>query len=246
MTAPGGDWLFDLGNSRLKLAPWRGGADVGPVDALASTGDGWMGRLPGGRTAWVCSVASPARTAALLGALAAGFDRVSVARTPRVFGGVRVAYAEPAQLGTDRFLAMLGARGVGAGPWLVVGVGTALTLDLLGAEGMHAGGRIAPSPTLMREALHARAAHLPLSGGRVVDFAGNTLDALASGCEGAAQALVLQAIASARAQLGQAVVPLLHGGGAEHLAAGIPGARLAPALVLQGLAAWARGVSPRG
>src|SRR3546814_4802894 len=57
---------------------------------------------------------------------------------------------------------------------MVVGVGTALTVDWLDADGRHRGGRIAPSPTLMRDALHARAAQLPASGGRYVEFGDDT------------------------------------------------------------------------
>ena len=121
-----------------------------------------------------------------------------------------------------------------------VGVGTALTIDLLDADGRHAGGRIAPSPTLMREALHARATHLPTEGGTYHEFATDTPDALASGCDGAAIALVERSLARARAMLGREVQPLLHGGGAEALAARVDGARVEPALVLRGLAAWAR------
>ena len=75
-------------------------------------------------------------------------------------------------------------------PALVVAVGTALTIDLLDADGRHRGGRIAPSPALMREALHARATHLPVGGGTYAEFADDTEAALASGCEGAALALI--------------------------------------------------------
>ena len=70
-------------------------------------------------------------------------------------------------------------------------MGTALTIDLLGADGRHHGGRIAPSPRLMREALHARAVQLPPEGGRYAEFADDTDHALASGCAGAALALLM-------------------------------------------------------
>ena len=66
----------------------------------------------------------------------------------------------------------------------MVGVGTAVTVDLLDAAGRHHGGRIAPSPQLMRDALHAAAAQLPAQGGDYVEFAADTVDALASGCDG--------------------------------------------------------------
>lgn len=240
MTAPAGDWLLDLGNSRLKFASLARDGTVGPVTALDHGTPDWIAGLPTGGTAWVGSVASPTLTLQLLEGLAARFARVRIARTSAACAGVHVGYPQPARLGVDRFLALLGAFSAGEGPWLVVGVGTALTVDLLGADGRHAGGRIAPSPTLMREALHARAAHLPARGGAYHEFATDTCDALASGCEGAAIALVERSLARARDVLGRDARPLLHGGGAEALAPHIDGACVEPALVLQGLAAWAR------
>lgn len=233
------DWLFDLGNSRLKFAAWSGDGAIGPVEARAHDVAAWRDALPMGGTAWVCSVASAALRQELLDALAPRFREVSIARTSPACAGVRIAYARPADLGVDRFLALLGARALGANPWLVVGVGTALTIDLLDADGRHLGGRIAPSPTIMREALHARVVQLPVDGGTYVEFADGTRDALASGCEGAALGLVGRSLDQARERLGCDAVPLLHGGGADALAARIDGARIEPALVLQGLAAWA-------
>lgn len=123
---------------------------------------------------------------------------------------------------------------------MIVGIGTALTLDLLGADGRHRGGRIAPSPALMREALHARAAQLPEDGGILRDFADTTPDALRSGCDGAALALIDAALRDGERQLGASPRLLLHGGGVERIDGWPAEAMHAPALVLEGLAAWAR------
>ena len=90
----------------------------------------------------------------------------------------------------------------------------------------------------MRDALHARAPQLPARGGEWTDWARDTDDALASGCLGAAAALVREAHAGARALLGGEVALLVHGGGAQALREALPGARDAPSLVLDGLAAW--------
>ena len=92
----------------------------------------------------------------------------------------------------------------------------------------------------MREALHARVAHLPDSGGSAVDFANDTRDALASGCDGAAIGLVEHSLRAATVRL-HGVTPrvLAHGGGARILQARLEGATLASALVLEGLARWA-------
>lgn len=246
MSARAGDWLLDLGNSRLKLAPLLDDGRVGTVEARAHDAPDWCAGLSSGRTAWVCAVASPMLSLQLVEALAARFRRVCIARTTASCAGVRIGYARPQRLGVDRFLALLGARAIDEGPWLLVGVGTALTIDLLGADGRHAGGRIAPSPTVMREALQARATHLPIDGGTYVEFADDTRDALASGCEGAALALVERSLAQARTLLGRDVAPLLHGGGAAALAPRVGDARIEPALVLRGLAAWAGIGTQRG
>ncbi len=244
-------FLFDLGNTRLKYAALRDDGSLGDVVAVAHDGDalplGWDDALPARfEAAALTMVGSVAMRAHLLEALTARCRRISIARTVTAFGGLRIAYPQPESLGADRFLAMLGARARGtlanqriSTPWLVVGIGTAITLDLIDADGLHRGGRIAPSPALMREALHARAAQLPEHGGECVAFAENTPDALRSGCDGAALALIDRALRDAETLLGTAPALILHGGGVDALSGLRGDATRAPALVLEGLAAWA-------
>ena len=234
------DWLFDLGNSRFKFAPlagevagslqaWPHGAE--PMTAAA------LEALPCGDTAWVASVAAPALTTTVMALLHERFACVEVARTLHECAGVTVAYARPEKFGVDRFLALLAAAPLRQ-PALVVGVGTGLTIDLLDAAGRHRGGRIAASPTTMREALHARAVQLPASGGDYTEFAADTADALASGCDGAAIGLVERSMDAARALLGEAPALRLHGGGATVLRDLLPAHGFEPDLVLRGLARW--------
>lgn len=237
------DWLFDLGNSRLKFAPCADGV-VGGAQAVAHDGrtlpEDWCRGLPERlATVYVASVAAPPVREALLAGLRARGARVRLVSTLAHCGGVTIAYARPQDLGVDRFLALLGAHAIG-GAWLVVGVGTALTVDLIDASGRHHGGRIAPSPAIMREALRARVPHLPAEGGQYREFGAGTHDGLASGCLGAALGLVERSLREADTAIGQVPGLLLHGGGAEELAPWLPRARIEPALVLQGLACWAR------
>lgn len=236
-------WLFDLGNTRLKCAPLVDGAP-GDVQALPHAQTALEAALEAALparfdVAYVASVAAEPLRVALLDALSRRCSRIELARTQAAFDGLRIAYAVPARLGVDRFLAMLGARHRVEGALLVCGVGTALTLDLVDADGRHVGGRIAPSPQLMREALHARASQLPETGGARVDWADDTVDALESGCTGAALALVREAHADATARLGAPPALLLHGGGADALLPALPQAQAMPSLVLDGLARWA-------
>ena len=237
-------WLFDLGNTRLKCAPLRPDGRPGETIALphreedvaAALAEALPSRVD---VAYLASVASPGLRVAVLDALAARCGRISIARTQSRFGPVRIAYAQPHKLGVDRFLALLAVHAQGGGDALVCGVGTALTIDLIDRDGRHLGGRIAPSPTLMREVLHARAPQLPEAGGAYVDFAADTEDALASGCDGAALALIERSLDAAREALGRTPRLLLHGGGSDPLAARLPNATQVATLVLDGLAIWA-------
>ena len=241
-------WVFDLGNSRVKCAALHADGTLGHVQAVAYD-EGFIASLDAvlpatlvreASMAVVASVASPARTDAVIDWLTTRVGAISLPRTQPALAGVRIAYDEPARLGVDRFLALLAARRRAARNWLVVGVGTAVTVDLLDAQGLHRGGRIAPSPQLMRESLQAAAGQLPATGGHYVEFATDTLDALASGCDGAALGLVERSLLQAEDTLGERPALLLHGGGAAGLMPWLPGAALAPSLVLEGLAVWAQ------
>lgn len=236
--------LFDLGNTRLKCAR----ADApGAASALPHAGADFEPSLadwldenatPGAR-AWLAAVAPDPIVQGVERMLAErGIPLQRVGPQAEALG-LRVAYAEPARLGVDRWLAMLAARARGDGAWLVAVVGSALTVDAVTAEGQHLGGLIAPPPEAMHAALVARAPRLAGSSGEVQRFARSTSDAITSGCVLAAAALVersfdeLQRTSSVPPRL------LLSGGGAATLRPWLPPHVHAPALVLEGLAHWA-------
>jgi type III pantothenate kinase len=102
------------------------------------------------------SVAGEVADTALLAALKA-IRAVPVwqARAESSCLGLVSRYPEPARMGVDRWLAMLGARHANAGPLCVIDAGTAITLDLVAAQGRHEGGYILPGAELMRRALTA-------------------------------------------------------------------------------------------
>lgn len=241
-------WLFDLGNTRLKCAQLHSDGHRGEVLAIAHREAGLAAamaeRLPARiEVAHVASVVDSALRVEVLDALATRCERIALARTQARFGSVRIAYPQPQQLGVDRFLALLAVHAAGGREALICGVGTGLTIDLLDAHGRHHGGLIAPSPTTMREALHARAPHLPIDTGVCRDFADNTADALASGCQTAALGLIERSIVAARGKLGRTPGLILHGGGAGSLRESLAQAAWIPDLVLDGLAIWAAGES---
>lgn len=242
------NWLFDLGNTRLKWARMDGDA-LGEVHVLAhAQAAGEPARLsrafvgiPGGATAWLATVAGDRLAADVGDALMQCGVRVRRVHAQATFAGVRIAYADPARLGVDRFLALVAAHARAPRPWLIVSVGTALTVDLLAADGSHHGGLIAPSPTLMRDCLVQRAPHLPSDGGAVVEFATDTPDALASGCALMARALIEHSLHSGQQRVGEMPTLLLSGGGAIALGDDWPApVEREPNLVLHGLRLWVK------
>ncbi len=80
----------------------------------------------------------------------------------RAFGIVN-AYQYPEKLGTDRWLGLVAARQNYAIPACIVDCGTAITVDLLAADGTHQGGFISPGLTLMKRALAQGTDALPFN-----------------------------------------------------------------------------------
>ena len=246
-------WLFDLGNSRAKAARLERGE---PVDVLAFDWDrpdfvaamrDALARWPQPARVWIASVVSAERAEkmrAVLDSIEA--RRIEWLRTPRSAGGLTNSYAKPERLGIDRFLAMLAAHTHAPGGCVVAGCGTALTLDAVSADGLHAEGMIALSPERTLQALQAATA----IGDRnpdafATDVRDDTAIALQAGCWASAGALVEWFVARSRKSWDTQHV-WLHGGWARRLAEWLAqdGCRVEVLddAVLRGLAAWAAGV----
>jgi type III pantothenate kinase len=138
-------------------------------------------------------------------------------------GGIINGYDHPNRLGTDRFVALVGARhrALLAGqpkPALVVMVGTAVTVDALDAEGHFLGGLILPGFGLMQRALEMGTAGLKAPTGEVVDFPTNTSDALMSGGAQAIAGAVQRMHSKLIQRTGQQPLLLMTGGAAVKLA----------------------------
>lgn len=145
--------LLDQGNSRTKWALL--GADGyfvarGVLDREVSIDDALRRfvEAEGGHmvdAVAISSVASLDNRQKLCSAITQTMGVVPVVLESREScAGLRNGYAEPFRLGVDRWLAMLGARSHGAGSWLVVDAGTAVTVDAVAAGGVHLGGYIVP------------------------------------------------------------------------------------------------------
>ena len=155
--------------------------------------------------------------------------------------GVRNGYNEPAQLGCDRWAALIGAHALHAGPAIVVCSGTALTADALTDDGVFVGGIIIPGAELMGNALAGNTAALERQPGAFSYFPGATGDAIASGTVNALCGAV-ERMARFLEETGQArPACVLSGGGAAliepHLNLEV---RTVDNLVLEGLLSIAR------
>jgi type III pantothenate kinase len=239
--------LLDLGNTRLKWALQDGslelarGAVAWSEDVGAVLTSAWR-ELAAPSEVWGASVVDTARESQVEAIVSSCYAQSTHwLRTPAEACGVRSAYAEPERLGVDRFLAMVAAYHEGHAPCVLVGVGTALTLDALAVDGRHLGGLIAPGPQLMQQSLLGATARVrPERPGLVLDAADNTADAVASGCWQAAAALVERFVTRMSPKLGGSVIVSLGGGDAEQLLPllTLP-AQWLPDGVLRGLAVWA-------
>jgi len=95
--------------------------------------------------------------------------------------GVSNGYENSARLGSDRWAALVAAWHRIGRACLVVGCGTATTVDALSGEGKFLGGLILPGVTLMQQSLMNNTAQLQDDNGHVQDFPCNTADAIFSG-----------------------------------------------------------------
>ena len=245
--------LVDIGNTRIKWASAKG-ARIGRCRAALHAG--WsaaayarrlLGTRPHPAQVWVASVAAPEVNRALASAGRRAGVAVTFVSVPRRGGGVRVGYIEPWRLGVDRFVAAVGAHALlPRVPVCVVGVGTAMTVDLIGGDGRHRGGVIVPAPALMVETLfrrthgiYRRAQGGRDAGGRSL-FARSTRAGVLPGARYAAAALIDRAVEEARILLGRTPLVVLSGGGVS-LVRPLLESRCVhvPDLVLRGLAVLA-------
>lgn len=158
--------------------------------------------------------------------------------------GLGFDYPRPAEVGQDRLADCVGAQLVAGAPAIIVGMGTATTVDILTEHG-YAGGIIAPGLGVMTRYLHERTALLPaldpadLLGGPAIGK--STVDAMRAGCAlgfaGMIGALLDAVTAELTKQGGPAPVVLVTGGAAVYLPASWRDrVRHEPHLTLLGLA----------
>ncbi|MDP3835091.1 MAG: type III pantothenate kinase [Hydrogenophaga sp.] len=143
--------------------------------------------------------------------------------------GLTNGYDHPARLGSDRWVAMIGARQrlLARGlkrPCVVVMVGTAVTVEAIDTEGRFLGGIILPGHGIMLRALESGTAGLHVPTGEVCDFPTNTSDALTSGGTFAIAGAVQRMVENLRRHCGEEPVCFMTGGA---------GWKMAPSMSMQ-------------
>lgn len=245
--------LIDIGNTRIKWArldKGRLGARHAAVHAdwrVEDYGRRVVGSARGVTRVLVASVAGKKVDRALAAAARRAGIKAEFVSVPRQAGGVKVGYHEPWRLGVDRFVAAVAAHHLFKGvPVWAVGVGTAMTLDLIAADGRHKGGVIVPAPALMVDTLLTRTSGIRrraqggASGARGL-LARSTRAAIRQGARFAAAALIDRAVAEAEGLIGKRPFVVVTGGESAAVrpllkspAAGVPD------LLLKGLAVLAQ------
>lgn len=159
--------------------------------------------------------------------------------------GVTNAYQDPESLGADRWAAMLAARQETTNAVCVVDCGSALTIDILDAEGKHHGGVIMPGMHMMVKSLMSETnLQHPNEPDRAARLGVDTGSAIHAGITVALTGAILQTLDYARSLLDCELDAIISGGNAEHLLPVLPeGFRYEPQLVLKGLAILAQGES---
>lgn len=149
--------LVDMGNTRLKWVvaqqdsimedtPGRGDKGAFLETFLAQSDR--PGRL------LLSSVASNDRTNEFIHDCESRLGiSVSRLRSQAHVAGITSGYGDPATLGVDRWLAIVGAAHFHGLPVVVMDLGTATTLDAVDEHGQHLGGLILPGPALMLQSL---------------------------------------------------------------------------------------------
>jgi len=231
--------LIDAGNTRIK---WAMASDIAelkcaslPTQQVAELASHWAD-LPDECEVFLSNVAGTAVAQQIETICRARNWPLKIISAQAENCGVKNHYQQPAQLGSDRWAALIAAWHSARAACLVVNCGTATTIDALFNEGDFLGGLILPGLNLMQLSLTNTTAQLRDTAGEHQDFPRNTADAIFSGAiQASCGAILLQ-----HQRLGVKNAPIILSGGAapqlltELKRINLP-IRIVDNLVLQGL-----------
>jgi type III pantothenate kinase len=253
---------LDVGNTRLKwslfsqAAPGaallaHGAAFLENIDRLAE--DEWRALDAPGRIIG-CVVAGDAVRRRVEEQLEIWDQHVQWVVSSAFEVGLHNGYDHPPRLGSDRWVAMIGARQLALarghqGPIVVAMVGTAVTVEAIDAQGRFLGGLILPGHGIMLRALESGTAGLRVPTGDVKPFPTNTSDALTSGGTYAIAGAIERMVAHVVAHCGAPPFCVMTGGAGWKMAPAMSTSfELVESLIFDGLlavaAARARALQP--
>jgi len=216
---------LDVGNTRLKWAlydaPRVGAALLASgaqfLENIETLEDGDWAKLSSPRWVLGCVVAGDAVKRRVEEQLELWDVTPHWVVSSNAEAGLTNGYDHPARLGSDRWVAMIGARQrlLAQGmprPCVVVMVGTAVTVEAIDTEGRFLGGIILPGHGIMLRALESGTAGLHVPTGEVCDFPTNTSDALTSGGTFAIAGAVQRMVENLRRHCGEEPVCFMTGG----------------------------------
>lgn len=185
---------IDVGNTRLKWAlyqsPRPGSAVLAQgvefLEQMHRLAEGPWASLPEPRHMLGCIVAGDAAKRRVEEQMELWDVTAQWVVSSATEAGLVNGYDHPTRLGSDRWVAMIGARHHvlsrgAARPLVLVMVGTAVTVECIDGDGRFLGGLILPGHGIMLKALESGTAGLHVPTGEVKMFPTNTSDALTSG-----------------------------------------------------------------
>lgn len=238
--------LFDIGNTHTHLglanerrvgkqanmltSSWWDGSAKQRVLAFAG-----KSRISG---AAICSVVPRAtpKTARLVRSL---WNLPALQLSPETLVGVGIDYPKPHTIGPDRLANAVAAKHHFGAPAVVVDFGTAVTFDVINADGNYVGGIIAPGLAAMTDYLHDKTALLPRIKIREVEatIGKSTEQAMLIGAVRGYRGLIHELIIALKRELKSERLPVIATGGyAKLMAAKLPEiTAVEPLLTLEGL-----------
>lgn len=233
--------VMDIGNSRIK---WRKNdqqsgsmhTEVYQAERISELLAEWFDTIELRSPVIVCSVAA----ADVNDGVRCYFNErkisINFAQVSRKKAGVSNGYVNAAQLGVDRWVAMVAAYNKYQSAVCVIDAGTALTIDVVNKQGVHLGGLIMPGLSLMRKSLVSGTVGVGEVSDSIKLLADNTADAVSAGCVQMLVSCIGPIIDGVEKHYGLKVVTVITGGDAEILARRTHcGMKLEKSLILDGL-----------